>query len=108
MHAVTVTSTVLNEVEDIDGLVSTLTQQTLRPEVIIVDGGSTDGTWERLQAARVQVSQPHRHPRRELQSEGFSRPDCSRAEMSASRLRRRKWWPAPMPAASTIPSGWRG
>ncbi len=52
MPAVTVTSTVLNEAEDIDGLVSTLTQQTLRPEVIIVDGGSTDGTWERLQAAQ--------------------------------------------------------
>ncbi len=52
MPAVTVTSTVLNEVEDIDELVSTLTQQTLRPEVIIVDGGSTDGTWERLQAAQ--------------------------------------------------------
>ena len=52
MPAVTVTSTVLNEVEDIDRLVSTLAQQTLRPEVIIVDGGSTDGTWERLQAAR--------------------------------------------------------
>ncbi len=51
MQAVTVTSTVLNEVEDIDGLVSTLAQQSLRPEVIIVDGGSTDGTWERLQAA---------------------------------------------------------
>lgn len=52
MPSVTVTSTVLNEAEDIDGLVSTLTQQTLRPEVIIVDGGSTDGTWERLQAAQ--------------------------------------------------------
>jgi len=53
MPTVTVTSTVLNEVEDIDGLVSTLAQQTLRTEVIIVDGGSTDGTWERLQAARA-------------------------------------------------------
>jgi glycosyltransferase involved in cell wall biosynthesis len=50
---VTVTATVLNEVEDIDGLVSTLAQQTLRPEVIVVDGGSTDGTWERLEAARA-------------------------------------------------------
>ncbi len=52
MPSVTVTATVLNEVDDIDGLVSTLAQQTLRPEVIVVDGGSTDGTWERLQAAR--------------------------------------------------------
>ncbi len=51
MLAVTVTATVLNEVDDIDGLVSTLVQQSLRPEVIIVDGGSTDGTWEHLQAA---------------------------------------------------------
>src|SRR5262249_34511505 len=53
MPAVTVTSTVLNEVDDIDGLVSTLAQQSLCPEVIIVDGGSTDGTWERLQAAQA-------------------------------------------------------
>src|ERR1700744_4894935 len=53
MPAVSVTATVLNEVEDIDGLVSTLTRQRLGPkEVIIVDGGSTDGTWEHLQAAR--------------------------------------------------------
>jgi len=47
-----VTATVLNEAEDIDALVSSLAEQTLRPEVIIVDGGSTDATWERLQAAR--------------------------------------------------------
>jgi glycosyltransferase involved in cell wall biosynthesis len=52
MPRITVTATVLNEVDDIDGLVSTLAQQTLQPEVIIVDGGSTDGTWERLQSAR--------------------------------------------------------
>jgi glycosyltransferase involved in cell wall biosynthesis len=50
---VTVTATVLNEAEDIDELVSTLAEQVPTPkEVIIVDGGSTDGTWERLQAAR--------------------------------------------------------
>jgi glycosyltransferase involved in cell wall biosynthesis len=50
---VTVTSTVLNEIEDIDALASTLAEQSLRPEVIIVDGGSTDGTWERLLAAKA-------------------------------------------------------
>jgi glycosyltransferase involved in cell wall biosynthesis len=54
MSAVSVTSTVLNEVDDIDGLVSTLAGQSPPPkEVIIVDGGSTDGTWERLVAARA-------------------------------------------------------
>jgi glycosyltransferase involved in cell wall biosynthesis len=52
--AVSVASTVLNESEDIDSLVESLMQQTLAPaEIIIVDGGSTDGTWERLQAARA-------------------------------------------------------
>jgi glycosyltransferase involved in cell wall biosynthesis len=54
MPAVSVIATVLNEAEDIDGLVSSLVRQTLVPaEVIVVDGGSTDGTWERLQAGTV-------------------------------------------------------
>ena len=54
MPPVSVTSTVLNEVDDIDGLVSTLAEQIPMPkEVIIVDGGSIDGTWERLVAARA-------------------------------------------------------
>ena len=49
---ISVTATVLNEVDDIDRLVSSLMQQTLDPaEVVIVDGGSNDGTWERLRAA---------------------------------------------------------
>ena len=49
-------STVLNEVDDIDGLVSSLMEQSLPPaEVVIVDGGSTDGTWERLQAASSRI-----------------------------------------------------
>src|SRR5271165_5226034 len=52
LAAISVISTVLNEADDIDGLVASLMSQTLRPaEVIIVDGGSTDGTWERMQAA---------------------------------------------------------
>ena len=54
MPAVSVASTVLNERDDIDSLVESLMRQTLAPaEVIVVDGGSTDGTWERLEAART-------------------------------------------------------
>jgi glycosyltransferase involved in cell wall biosynthesis len=54
MSAISVVATVLNEVQDIDWLVTTLMAQTLAPaEVIIVDGGSTDGTWERLLAAKT-------------------------------------------------------
>ena len=53
MSLVSVIATVLNEVGDIGGLVSTLMGQTLAAaEVIVVDGGSTDGTWEWLVAAR--------------------------------------------------------
>jgi len=53
MPTVSVASTVLNERDDIDSLVESLMRQTLAPaEVIIVDGGSTDGTWERLEATQ--------------------------------------------------------
>lgn len=52
---VSVIATVLNEATDIDSLLTSLSRQTLAPaEIIIVDGGSTDGTWERLQAAETQ------------------------------------------------------
>ena len=53
-QTVSVVATVLNEVAEIDVLLSSLAHQSLVPaEIIIVDGGSTDGTWERLQAARA-------------------------------------------------------
>ena len=53
MPAVSVACTVLNESADIEALVESLMQQTRAPaKVIIVDGGSTDGTWERLEVAR--------------------------------------------------------
>ena len=52
--AVSVVATVLNEVADIDRLITSLMAQTLAPaEVVIVDGGSTDGTWEHLQATKT-------------------------------------------------------
>jgi len=52
ISAVSVTATVLNEANDIGRLVTSLMEQTLPPaEVVIVDGGSSDGTWEWLQAA---------------------------------------------------------
>ena len=55
--AVSVISTVLNEAGDIDRLIASLMSQTLAPaEVVIVDGGSTDGTWERLQAAKARYA----------------------------------------------------
>lgn len=52
MAKVAVVITVLNERETIGGLTSALKSQTLQPaEIIIVDGGSTDGTWEWLRKA---------------------------------------------------------
>jgi glycosyltransferase involved in cell wall biosynthesis len=49
MQPVSVIATVLNEVQDIRRLVPSLMGQVPPPaEVVIVDGGSTDGTWEWL------------------------------------------------------------
>ena len=50
MLAISIIATVLNEASSIDELVASLLSQSLPPsEVVIVDGGSSDGTWERLQ-----------------------------------------------------------
>jgi glycosyltransferase involved in cell wall biosynthesis len=54
MQPVSVVVTELNEIDDIDRVVSSLLAQVpAAAEVIIVDGGSSDGTWEWLQAAAV-------------------------------------------------------
>lgn len=52
MQPVSIVATVLNEAEDIGRVVpSLLGQEPSAAEVIVVDGGSTDGTWEWLEAA---------------------------------------------------------
>jgi len=57
MQPVSVIATVLNEVEEFGRLVPSLLGQIPPPaEVVIVDGGSTDGTWERL------LDEARRHP----------------------------------------------
>jgi glycosyltransferase involved in cell wall biosynthesis len=57
MSHVSVIATVLNEAGDIDRLVESLMRQSYAPaEVIIVDGGSTDGTWEKLEATKARYA----------------------------------------------------
>jgi glycosyltransferase involved in cell wall biosynthesis len=57
MQPVSIVVTVLNEAEDIArGVASLLAQEHSATEVIVVDGGSTDGTWEWL--AEMQTRDP--------------------------------------------------
>jgi glycosyltransferase involved in cell wall biosynthesis len=49
-------ATVLNEAATIDPLLESIAAQTRPPdEVVVVDGGSRDGTWERLQSWRARL-----------------------------------------------------
>src|ERR1700683_2361582 len=53
MQPVSVVATVLNEAEDIGRVVASLLgQDPPAAEVIVVDGGASDGTWEGLWAGR--------------------------------------------------------
>jgi glycosyltransferase involved in cell wall biosynthesis len=57
MQPVSIVATVLNEAEDIGRMVSSLLAQVPpAAEVIVVDGGSADGTWEWLQSAAARDS----------------------------------------------------
>ena len=61
MPHVSVIITVLNEARSIDTLLRSLAGQTRRPdEVVIVDGGSSDGTWEVLCRAEASRKLPLR------------------------------------------------
>jgi glycosyltransferase involved in cell wall biosynthesis len=58
-HTVSVIVTVLNEIDGIEPLLaSMLTQSRLPDEVVIVDGGSSDGTWECLDTWQKKNSFP--------------------------------------------------
>jgi glycosyltransferase involved in cell wall biosynthesis len=64
MQPVSIVATVLNEVQDIGRLVPSLLDQIPPPaEVVIVDGGSTDGTWEWL--VNAQTKHPNLLPIRD-------------------------------------------
>jgi len=54
MPQISAIATVLNEAGSVCALADCLARQTCLPlEIVIVDGGSTDGTWEKLQQAQA-------------------------------------------------------
>lgn len=62
MQPVSIAATVLNEAQDIGRMVSSLlAQHPPAAEIVIVDGGSSDGTWEWLAAAQTAGSATATH-----------------------------------------------
>jgi hypothetical protein len=99
MQPVSIIATVLNEVEDIARLVPSLLAQIPPPaEVIIVDGGSADGTWEWLidAAEKNPALRPIRDESCNLKCSPGPYP---KAAMWPSPPPSPKLSPAPMPAA---------
>ena len=102
MQPVSVVVTELNEAEDIGRVVSSLlAQEPAAAEVIVVDGGSTDGTWEWLAAMQATGSAAGGDPRRDLQSEILRRGRFRAGGMWRLRRRSRRSLPAPTQAAPT-------
>ncbi len=61
MQPVSIVATVLNEAQDVGRMVaSLLAQEPPAAEVVVVDGGSSDGTWEWLASAQASGSGPTR------------------------------------------------
>lgn len=57
--AVSIVATVVNEISNVDDWLTSLISQTLRPdEIVIVDGGSTDGTVDAVKRVRAASSVP--------------------------------------------------
>ena len=106
--AVSVTATVLNEVGDIDRLVAALWSKLFSPaEVVIVDGGSTDGTWEHLQAAGLRYPNLIAIRDETCSLKGFAWTDRAAAAISADRSASSELLPASIADAPMIQHGSR-
>jgi glycosyltransferase involved in cell wall biosynthesis len=78
---ITVISAVKNEGEGIDFLMMSLQKQTRQPEeIVVVDGGSNDGTWERLRTWRKKMKNL-----RVLREDGASRARARNLAVKAAK-----------------------